>query len=86
MEVRSKEVQRWLELSADCPLSMTITMPAGRHHDSHPPLVDAIIQSSQCWQQLELGDFDYKSDVQWLKKMCQCLHDLERSAWCNLLT
>jgi hypothetical protein len=25
-------------------------------------------------------------DVQWLKKMSQCLHDLERSDWCNLLT
>ena len=24
--------------------------------------------------------------LQWLKKMSQCLHDLERSAWCNLLT
>jgi hypothetical protein len=24
--------------------------------------------------------------VQWLKKMSQCLHDLERSNWCNLLT
>jgi hypothetical protein len=27
-----------------------------------------------------------KLDVQWLKKMSQCLHDLERSDWCNLLT
>jgi hypothetical protein len=25
-------------------------------------------------------------DLQWLKKMSQCLHDLERSDWCNLLT
>ena len=25
-------------------------------------------------------------DIQWLKKMSQCLHYLERSAWCNLLT
>ena len=25
-------------------------------------------------------------DIQWLKKMSQCLHDLERSAWCDLLT
>ena len=24
--------------------------------------------------------------IQWLKKMSQCLHDLERSTWCNLLT
>jgi hypothetical protein len=24
--------------------------------------------------------------IQWLKKMSQCLHDLERSDWCNLLT
>jgi hypothetical protein len=23
--------------------------------------------------------------IQWLKKMSQCLHDLERSDWCNLL-
>jgi hypothetical protein len=22
-------------------------------------------------------------DIQWLKKMSQCLHDLERSDWCN---
>ena len=27
-----------------------------------------------------------RSATQWLKKMSQCLHDLERSAWCNLLT
>jgi hypothetical protein len=26
------------------------------------------------------------SSLQWLKKMSQCLHDLERSDWCNLLT
>jgi hypothetical protein len=26
------------------------------------------------------------SFIQWLKKMSQCLHDLERSDWCNLLT
>jgi hypothetical protein len=27
-----------------------------------------------------------KGFIQWLKKMSQCLHDLERSDWCNLLT
>ena len=26
------------------------------------------------------------TELQWLKKMSQCLHNLERSAWCNLLT
>ena len=25
-------------------------------------------------------------NVQWLKKMSQCLHDLERSDWCDPLT
>ena len=30
---------------------------------------------------------DVKKDLlQWLKKMSQCLHDLERSDWCDLLT
>ena len=29
---------------------------------------------------------DQAPQVQWLKKMSQCLHDLERSDWCDLLT
>jgi hypothetical protein len=61
MEIRSKEVQRWLELSADCPLSITMKIPTKELR--HPPLVDAILQSSQRWQRLELKDLDSGSDV-----------------------
>ena len=32
------------------------------------------------------GGSDSPRQVQWLKKMSQCLHDLERSDWCDLLT
>ena len=27
-----------------------------------------------------------QGDIQWLKKMSQCLHDFERSDWCELMT
>jgi hypothetical protein len=60
-EARSEEVQRWLKLSAACPLSITM-MPTG-DPTSHPPLLDAIIQSSRRWQQLELGFLSPDSDV-----------------------
>ena len=53
MEARTEEVQRWLRLSAACPLAITM-MPAG-DPVSHPPLLDSIIQSSRRWQQFELG-------------------------------
>jgi hypothetical protein len=52
MEART-EVQRWLKLSADCPLDITLR-PAGGPV-SHPQLSDLITQSSRRWQQLELG-------------------------------
>ena len=62
---RTEEVQRWLRLSAACPLSITL-MPAGGPV-SHLPLLDSIIQSSRRWQQLELGHirsfFSPESDV-----------------------
>ena len=55
IEGRTEEVQKWLTLSAACPLSVTL-MPAS-DPVSHPPLLDSIIQSSRRWQQLELGHF-----------------------------
>ena len=61
MEARSEEVQRWLRLSAACPLSITL-MPTG-DPISHPPLLDAILQSSRRWQQLELGYLSPDSEV-----------------------
>ena len=61
VEARTEEVQRWLRLSAACPLAITM-MPAG-DPASHPPLLDAIIQSSRRWQQLELGFHSPNSDV-----------------------
>ena len=61
MEARTEEVQRWLRLSAACPLAITL-MPAS-DPVSHPPLLDAIIESSQRWQQLELGFLSPESDV-----------------------
>ena len=53
MEARIKEVQRWLRLSASCPLAITM-MPAG-DPSPHSSLLDTIIQSSRRWQQLELS-------------------------------
>jgi hypothetical protein len=62
MKARTEEVQRWLRLSAACPLVITL-MPAGGPV-SHPPLLDSIIKSSRRWQQLELGHgFFPESDV-----------------------
>ena len=62
MEARTEEVQRWLRLSAACPLA--VTLMAARDPISHPPLLDSIIQSSRRWQQLELGCFlSSESDV-----------------------
>ena len=62
MEARTEEVQKWLRLSAACPLAISLMpVPAGEPV-SHPPLLDAIIESSQRWQQLELGFFS-QSDV-----------------------
>ena len=62
IEARTEEVQKWLTLSAACPLSITL-MPAS-DPISHPPLLDSIIQSSRRWQQLELGSFlSPESDV-----------------------
>jgi hypothetical protein len=60
MEARTEEVQRWLRLSAACPLAMTLS---GLATVSHPPLLDAIIKSSRRWQQLELGVLPFGSDV-----------------------
>ena len=53
METCTEEVQRWLRLSTACSLAITM-MPAG-DPASHLLLLDAIIQSSRRWQQLELG-------------------------------
>ena len=53
IEARTEEVQKWLRLSAACPLAITL-MPAS-DPVSHPPLLDSIIQSSRRWQQLEFG-------------------------------
>ena len=39
----TEEVQKWLRLSAACPLSITLMMASGQI--SHPPLLDSIIQS-----------------------------------------
>ena len=61
MEARIEEVQRWLRLSAACPLAITM-MPAG-DPISHPPLLDTIIQSSRRWQQLELSFLSADSDI-----------------------
>ena len=61
MEVRTKEVRRWLRLSAACPLAITL-MPAV-DPVPHPPLLDAIIETSRRWQQLELGFLSPKSDI-----------------------
>ena len=61
MEARTEEVQRWLRLSAACPLAITM-MPAG-DPIPHPPLLDAIMQSSRRWQQLELSYLSPESDV-----------------------
>ncbi|KAF8799667.1 hypothetical protein BYT27DRAFT_7201186, partial [Phlegmacium glaucopus] len=60
-EARSDETQRWLRLSGACPLSITM-VPVGSLV-SHQPLLDAIIQSSRRWQQLELGLLPPYSDV-----------------------
>jgi hypothetical protein len=60
MEAHAEEVQRWLRLSAACPLAITL-MPSV-DPASHPPLWDAIIQSSRRWQQLELGYLSPESD------------------------
>ena len=60
MEARTEEVQRWLTLSAACPLAITLM---DNDSVSHPPLLDVIIESSQRWQQLELGCLSPKSDV-----------------------
>ena len=59
MEAHSETVRRWLKLSATCPLSITI-MPTG--DISHSPILDVIMQSSQRWQQLELG-YLYDSEI-----------------------
>ena len=62
IEGRTEEVQKWLTLSAACPLSITL-MPAS-NPVSHPPLLDSIIQSSRRWQELELGCFlSHESDI-----------------------
>jgi hypothetical protein len=62
IEARTEEVQKWLRLSAVCPLAITL-MPASDPF-CHPPLLDSIIQSSRRWQQLELGCFlSPESDV-----------------------
>jgi hypothetical protein len=61
MEAYTEEVQRWLRLSTSCPLA--ITLMADGDSVSHPPLLDAIIQSSRRWQQLELCFFSSESDI-----------------------
>jgi hypothetical protein len=38
------------------------------------------------WDDNNAAQHVLTSQIQWLKKMSQCLHDLERSDWCNLLT
>ena len=53
MEAHTEEVQRWLRLSAACPLAITL-MPVN-YPVYHQPLLDSIIQSSRRWQQLELS-------------------------------
>ena len=61
MEARTEEVQRWLRLSAACPLAITL-MPVS-DPVTHPPLLDSIIQSSRRWQQFELGYLPPGSDL-----------------------
>ena len=62
MEGRTEEVQRWLRLSAACPLAITL-MPTS-NQDPYPSLLETLFHSSQRWQQLELGYFLYPgSDV-----------------------
>ena len=62
MEGQTEEVQRWLRLSAACPLAITLIPTSDQV--CYPPLLDSIIQSSRRWQQLELGCFLYpESDV-----------------------
>jgi hypothetical protein len=51
MEARSEEVQRWLKLSAAFPLAITLML--ANDPVSHPPLLDAIIDSSRRWRQFE---------------------------------
>ena len=57
----TEEVQKWLRLSAACPLSITLMMASGQI--SHPPLLDSIIQSSRRWQELEFGPPSSELDV-----------------------
>ena len=61
MVARTEEVQRWLRLSAACPLAITM-MPAS-DSVSHPSFLDSIIQSSRRWQQFELGYHSPDSEV-----------------------
>ena len=61
MEARNEELQRWLRLSAACPLAITMT-PTG-DPIYHPPFLDTITQSSRRWQQLELNFLPPVSDV-----------------------
>ena len=65
MEARTEEVQRWLRLSATCPLAITLMplMPISDSVITHPPLLDSIIQSSRRWQEFELGILPPGSDL-----------------------
>ena len=38
------------------------------------------------WSLEYLMEADLAANIQWLKKMSQCLHDLETSDWCDPLT
>jgi hypothetical protein len=61
MEARSEEVQRWLKLSAAFPLAITLKLAIDPV--SHPPLFNAIIESSRRWRQLELGFLSPESNA-----------------------
>ena len=61
LEARTQEVKRWLKHSSVYPLAITL-MPAGEPV-FHRPLLDAIIESSRRWQQLELGFLSPGSDT-----------------------
>ena len=76
MEAHSEEVRRWLRLSSVYPLSISITSTSKR--DCHQPPLDAIIQSSRRWQQLELRHLSPHSNV-WKKIM-----DLSADDFCML--
>ena len=62
-----------MRLSAACPLA--ITMMPGRDPASYPPFLDAVIQSSRHWQQLELN-FRSPHSILWTRLLSLSPDDL----------